>query len=383
MTGGMVFTKDGRTLKTREKRQRGTFFEGIYRCTASQYADALAKLRRVIVRPGVMLVINGATIPTRSAVATATVTLPTVLEDNEKNLIKTERKTTVDIYHVLDGEVACLYEVGIPICPTGDVYHADVRQKIPLSVDRNNVTPKYLKRLRAAVLDATYHLLTVEQSASKGVTDALALATPEAITAVMDKRFGENRFVPDFNREATGSLTAEGFTAVPTRAFDAETWQAVKDAGAIQSGNQLRPHPSTVGEMVTDETPGMTAFREFTLMLAREVLCVTASLTYAKWDGVPAQCGPGCQLTFNVKALGHKFFSEHPASDAANLNILFHELGHYNGAMDCTREHCNGVTKVASETMVLMQTRPELFEKYLMPNSRMALDLGPLVRQPE
>jgi hypothetical protein len=306
--------------------------------------------------------------PERVHVGRISACLPTITVDGEGCLTRNHRTTDVDIYAVLPGEKASIYELGVPVMASDDIYHADVRQKVPLSVDRNSVTPYYMKQLRAAVLDATYKLLTPEQATTKGVADALSRASPEAVRAVMDKRFGEKRFVPDFNRAATGALTAEGFTAVPTNAFDAETFAAIKAAGAIQSGGQLRPQDSTAGEPWTDITPGMEAFRAFTETLAKVVLGMEISWVWAAWDGCPAQCEKlawnRIALTFNVRSLGVDWFKEHPASNNANLEMIFHELGHYNGAMDCTREHCDGVTKVAAGMVVLMQQQPELLAKF-------------------
>lgn len=287
--------------------------------------------------------------------------------------MKTERKTDVNVYEPLAGEEAMIFELGIPVVKTGDVFHVDVRQKVPLSVDRNNVTPKYLKRLRAATLDATYARLTPEQSSNKGVTDGLADASPVAIATVLDMRFGQRRFVPDFNREATGALTAEGFTAVPPNAFDKETFSAIKKANALPSGNQLRPKLTVAGIAFADDkvTDAMKKFRAMTEMIAKSVL---DKEVVWKWSDTPgatvlAQCGPSGEkaisLTVNVARLGVEWFSESPARNRENLDLIFHELGHHNGAMDCTREHCDAVTFIASSVAVLMMTRPTLFTDYV------------------
>ena len=83
-------------------------------------------------------------------------TLPTVVADDEGVLRKTTRRTQVCVYEPLPGETATLYEMGIPVVETGDRYHVDVQQKVPLNMDRDNVTPAYLRAIRVAVLNATH-----------------------------------------------------------------------------------------------------------------------------------------------------------------------------------------------------------------------------------
>ena len=85
-------------------------------------------------------------------------TLPTVIADEEGVLRKTNRKTQVRVYEPLPGETAMLYEMGIPVVDTGDRFHIDVGQKVPLNMDRDNVTPAYLRAIRVAVLNATDRL---------------------------------------------------------------------------------------------------------------------------------------------------------------------------------------------------------------------------------
>jgi hypothetical protein len=39
-------------------------------------------------------------------------------------------------------------------------------------------------------------------------------------------------------------------------------------------------------------------------------------------------------------------------------------LGHHDGALDCTREHANEMTRIAATLAVLMLTRPSLFDEF-------------------
>src|SRR5260221_6295369 len=102
----------------------------------------------------------------------------------------------------------------------------DVRQKVPLSVDRNNVTPGYYRKLCGAVLDATASLLTLEQARSRGVTEGIAAAqSDDAIKAVILKKHGEGAYVPDpGNREANGELIARVQHPANLGTYDRQTW---------------------------------------------------------------------------------------------------------------------------------------------------------------
>ena len=357
--------KRSRSPKTTEQ---GTEVECRLRTTNEEYTKASERLRHILVPEPITLMFNGQMLPSRSPIRSAEATLPTEYADASGDLRRTERKARIDIYEVRAGEVASVFELGIPIVETGDVFHYDVRQRVPLPINRNNVHPSYLKRLRGAVLDVTADILTPEQAANKGVTDGIPAAKPETRVAVITARFGERRYVTDFNREAGGELFAEGHTPVAPNAFDSETWKALKAANAIQSANQLRP---AIPLPETQITPAMRKFRQFAELVCG--LTLSKSIASWSWSNNPAaanvaSCGPhsddAITLAVNVGALGQAWFSDQPATCARNIDLLIHELGHHAGAIDCTREHANEMTRIAATLAVLMLTRPALFDDY-------------------
>jgi hypothetical protein len=353
--------------------EQGTIVECKLRTTNEEYNNACERLRHILIPERITLTFNGQILPGRRPLRTAEASLPTEYADENGDLRRTERKTRIEVYEVRAGEVASIFELGIPVVETGDVFHYDIRQRIPLPINRNNVHPSYLKRLRGAVLDATADLLTPEQAANKGVTDGIAAAKPATRVVVMDTRFGEKRYVTDFNREAGGELFAEGHTPVPPNAFDAETWKSLKAADAIQSANQLRPKHYVAAIPLPESriTPAMRKFRQFAEMLCH--LTLNKSIASWDWSNNPgaanvASCGPhgadGIVMAVNVGALGAEWFSDQPATCTRNIDLLIHELGHHAGAIDCTREHANEMTRIAANLAVLMLTRPALFEDF-------------------
>jgi hypothetical protein len=205
------------------------------------------------------------------------------------------------------------------------------------------------------------------------VTDGISVARPQTRVTVMTTRFGEKRYVTDFNREAGGELFAEGHTPVAPNTFDADTWKALKAANAIQSANQLRPKHYVDAIRFPEEqiTPAMQQFRRFAELVCQ--LTLNKSIASWQWTNNPtasnaASCGPegeaAIRLAFNVGALGREWFSEEPATSQRNIDLLIHELGHHAGALDCTREHANEMTAIASKLAVLMLTRPALFDDF-------------------
>jgi len=373
-SGTLVFdVLNDRRRRSSKSTERGTIIECRLRATEADYAQACQRLKHILVPESVTLTFNGHAIPSRTPVRTVETTLPTEYADESGDLRRTERKTRIDIYAVKAGEVASIFELGIPVVATGDVFHYDVRQRVPLPINRNNVHPSYLKRLRGAALDVTADLLTPADAANKGVTDGIVAAKPETRVTLMRARFGEKRYVIDFNREAGGELFAEGHTPVPPNAFDLETWKALKEVGAIPSANQLRPKHYVTTTPLPEEriTAGMRRFRQFAELLCR--LTLNKSIASWTWSNSPsvtnaASCGPNgadaIDLAINVGVLGPEWFNHPSATNAQHVDLLIHELGHHNGALDCTREHANEMTKVAARLAILMLTRPELFADY-------------------
>jgi hypothetical protein len=82
-----------------------------------------------------------------------TTTLPTEVADPDGLLRRVNRATTVGLYPVLPGETPLLCEMGIPVVETGDRWHYDIGQKVPLTLDRENVPPGFLRQVRARTCD--------------------------------------------------------------------------------------------------------------------------------------------------------------------------------------------------------------------------------------
>src|SRR5687768_5285101 len=104
----------------------------------------------VLPPPNIRTVVNGEVIGSRAPMATGRGMLMTEAVDEEGRLHRPHEFTDVRVYAPQAGEKAHLYEMGIPIVELPeDTYHVSVEQKVPLSLERDAVTPYYLQTVRA------------------------------------------------------------------------------------------------------------------------------------------------------------------------------------------------------------------------------------------
>jgi hypothetical protein len=191
-----------------------------------------------------------------------------------------------------------------------------VEQKIPVSLDRTGlVTPGYLRDLRALVLNETADRLSADDAAEGWVDDALEdeQVTAEAVTRVLDQRYGINRVVFDpSDTEANRAAQARGFTVIPPRAFSKAAWKNVRRYEAARPAGQIMPSPKPFhpdgSELVTidpaDYTPPQVAFVKSVTALHERLIGRSISVVLADdrgW-GFAGAYGNG-RLTLNMASL--------------------------------------------------------------------------------
>jgi hypothetical protein len=169
--GGLIFNASGRH-KTSKKLDRGTMFEASVHMTRTEFGEACAAIGRLMPPQDITTRFNGELLQRPTPVATFEAALPTEIAGDDGALRKTVRTTTVEVFEPKAGETAAVYEMGIPVVETGDRFHINVMQKVPLNFERDNVTPAYLRTLRTLVLNQTSHLLTKEEVTSNWVQEA-------------------------------------------------------------------------------------------------------------------------------------------------------------------------------------------------------------------
>jgi len=150
---------------------------------------------KIIVRPGLTLIINGEEISRREPLHKFEHQLPTEIGDD---LRPSRRVTMVEVYDP-GVDVPMLYELGIPVVETEDKWHINVCQKVPLNIDRDNVTPAYLRQVRVAVFNQMHRHITEEDATTTWVTEASSdkECSPEAAETLRIKRYGERSVASD------------------------------------------------------------------------------------------------------------------------------------------------------------------------------------------
>src|SRR5439155_12367182 len=100
----------------------------------------------------------------------------------------------------LPGETPTLYELGIPVVETGDRWHVSVGQEVPLTPDRTNVPPAYLRAVRVGVLNALTTRIVGEEATqprrrvivvARG--DALGFTLVPKLKGVLERHWGAGK----------------------------------------------------------------------------------------------------------------------------------------------------------------------------------------------
>jgi hypothetical protein len=184
VTGQILFNHDGTRTEGTEKRAVGSELTAKIPLTLEEYEHVIAQAHRLLPPNNIATYVNGLHVASRRAAGVFEDTLPTPLADREGFVRNVERATKVKLFNPLPGEQSYIYEMGIPIVELGDdTWHVDIQQKVPLSRDRDNVNPAYLRKVRAAVLNAMEvkllrdaFMLTVNSRQAHAVAEDMAIA---------------------------------------------------------------------------------------------------------------------------------------------------------------------------------------------------------------
>lgn len=342
--GTVIFDHEGRRT-TRARRKAGTEFTALLRMTREELTEALAQAPSIIPPENIETYINGERIQSRKPLLTYRALLKTEVSDPSGLLTRRYETTMVNLYSVEPGQQSMLYEMGIPVMDLGDdPYHVDVQQKIPLSMERDAVTPYWLRELRGTVLDKSHHLLTETDARGKWASEGLEVAdNQDAIRTVIKQRYGEKVVIADpSDREGENMAKAQGYTVIPGGAFTADAWTQIKAASAAMPAGQVTPSPKPFSPNGTplklidvDEwTPAMHAFRNFALDFASHVAQISLHVEYTRdrtWKFNAAYSKTGSisgTVYFNLSLLPPAFLTG-PVHEQCRL--LIHELGHHWG----------------------------------------------------
>jgi hypothetical protein len=309
--------------------------------------------------------------------------LPTVLADADTGILRdATRSCIVRLWEPREGEEPHLYEMGIPVVELsgGEPWHIDVCQKVPLSMERDNVTPLYLRRLRAVVLNRVASSLSPAQAKAPWVTSTLGSpwVDDQAVKGVIASRFGSKAVIADpSDREGEHMAVAQGYTVVPGGAFPAEAWTRIREADALKPAGQVTPSPKpfspggTPLEMIKleDWSPDMEAFAVFARRFARQAAGLDIGISFtadvgwkfqAAYVGRETEGAGEGQIIFNASRLGPSWFDQ--ANWPPQVELLIHELGHHWGQHLDSSYH-EALCRIGREAVGLALAQPELFRR--------------------
>jgi hypothetical protein len=133
------------------------------------------------------------------------------------------------------------------VVETDNGYRVNVLQKVPLTFDRDNVPPAFLRAVNVAVLNHVHDQLTPEAAAEPWAQEALgdSRASADAVRSVVATRFGERAVTATpGNPLANAMAERDGCQVIHGGAMSAEAWANVRKHGALLPSERLFPAPT-------------------------------------------------------------------------------------------------------------------------------------------
>lgn len=376
----IVNGKEDRT-NSRKKRDVGTLATFEIKMTEEQYAEIRQGIRSIIPDESVKILFNGESVPHRKPVLTFTAKLKTEAADEEGQMKRFQEETEVRLYEPMNHEKAMLYELGIPVVATGDRWHVDVRQRVPLNSERDNVPAEFLENVRAFVVNHAHEMLTEDEASEKWVREAAGskLIEKEAYEAVETKIHGEKKVIADpSDPESISRAVAEGYTPIFGRTLTPEEFKNNRRFNTISSSSSLFPSPrpysddpnAPMVDVVPFEkwTPGMKLVHAYTVALAKELMNQKLSVRYVNTSNGFSACygkdsGPyGPQFDYNIKRLGKRYFED---IDERTDALIIHEFGHQFSSNHLDEGYYRALCDLGARFKKLAIEKPEFFKPYL------------------
>jgi hypothetical protein len=335
-TGQVIFQSNGQRKMNDEKRtEAGSIFKGILSMSDEDYADIMSKIGYVI--PPVPTFVNGQQVAPRTPVHSFKVVLLTEIADDAGILRSRKRETTVNLYALREGETAQLYEMGIPIVPIDEnlQWHVDVGQKVPLNIERDNVTPTYLKTIYTAVATEKIDDVAEEVASAPWLTIAAENEKTDKgiVRKVFEKRFGKNALIHDqsdvgSNKEAV----AAGKVIVPKGAMTPEMRKNALKAGVKKAGEEHSTKFKRSSKVIPEDqlTTEQKLYRQFIVNVAPLAL-PERPLKGIKFVNDFDSDMKGCTQWLDPR--GFEFtvnVAHHDVTDwPDNYSLFIHELAHF------------------------------------------------------
>jgi hypothetical protein len=216
-------------------------FEGEIRMTRDELAEVEDAVTKLI--PPIPTTFNGQSLATAALLTSFTAKLPTMIAGDDGNLRPSVRQGNVEVYA---GDPGGILELGIPVCDTDWPWRLNVMQKVPLNMDRNEVTNAFRRALQVAAMNALADTLDAEQAASPWATEAIGDSRIQlaALKQILIQRFGERAVVAvPGDPVANATAEANGSQVIHGGAMSADVWANIRKHNLISSSSQAFPTP--------------------------------------------------------------------------------------------------------------------------------------------
>jgi hypothetical protein len=368
--GTVTFDSKGRH-HSRKKRETGSSFQATIRLNQDEYDECCDAVNMLIPPHGVVTYFNREVLTEREHLAEFEATLPTTKSDENGVVRPTKRLTDVHIHEVAEGEEAFIYEKGIPVVATGDKWHIDVQQRVPLNMNRDNVTPAYLQQLRTLVINEMFEDIDEEEASDDWVRDTLGdkRVDQDAFDNIKIKRYGDKAVIYDpSDPEANNIATAQGYTVIGGRSMSRGEHENNRRFKTILPAGQVTPSPKPFHEdgtplkvLTEDEwTDDIRNIAEYAKSIGEAVLDHPMHVRIANDKGWGfAACYKKGELTLNLGSLGEKWFSK--VTNKVN-ELLIHEFAHHYASNHLSKEFYDACCKVGARFCFLALYKPELWK---------------------
>lgn len=347
----------GRIHRWSVKRERGSIFKGTFRATKAEYQELLSHAKKLLPPVNIDYYLNKERIPSKIIYKSFKSELNTEIFEND--ILKTIKRKT-EVHLVESQEQSYIFEMGIPVMETDCNWHIDVQQKVPLTIDRESIEPKYLKTLYAEVLNHTYNDIPDDEVSSPWVRTGFIdrRANKNAVKTISEKRYGDkylskNPFDPNSNAEAI----SRGYHIIGGAELTKAEWSKMKGCELVQSTTELFGKNLVSGKDVIP-TGAQQRFSQFIKKVAKELLDMDVTvrfMTAPVSDGAYYDAG---EFIFIVNRLPKNFFDE---INEQNLDLLIHEFGHEAGQHTDHAYH-RLLTKLGAKLIMKARRDPSFFE---------------------
>jgi len=262
--------------------------------------------------------------------------------------------------------------MGIPVVQLDTPWSVNVMQRIPLNLDRDNVSPTYARKVHAALLNAMQDGLDGIDPDAPWVREAAGApeVSPDAFVAVLNARFGENRVMVDpSDREAGHRAVASDHRVVHGNQLNAgerEVLKRLRSEGIdplVPAGQTKFKTPKPYGDgpgvakvIPEDEwTPRMrevVAYAKHVHGLLMGDTTAPLRVRIVHTTNGFAACYERLEprMDLNLFRLGHAWFDETDAGALERVNdLLIHEYGHHSESNHLSAAYYKALTKLGAK----------------------------------